>query len=294
MQWEKITLIGVGLLGGSIGLAIKKTKLAKRVFGYVRRPGSIEECEQAGAVHEATCDLARAVEGADLVILCTPLSQMFSLTEQMLPALKRDTIVTDVGSVKGSVVGQLEPLVAKRGACFVGSHPMAGAERMGVTAAQPDLFKDAICAITPTSRSLPRAVDTLKRFWKLLGARPLLMSPDEHDEFVSRSSHLVHVVAAELANYVLSPVHPKEQAMLCANGFRDTTRVASGSPEIWRDIALANQKNLSRVLGVFIEYLQEFQIALENGDAKAIQEFFEQAKQRRDRWCAQPASPSPE
>ena len=120
------------------------------------------------------------------------------------------------------------------------------------------------------------------------------MTAEEHDELAGRSSHLPHVVAAELANYVLSPAHPKEQAMLCANGFRDTTRIASGSPEMWRDIALANRRNLARVLGVFIEDMQEFKLALENADRKTIEEFFEKARQRRDAWSGQSASPSPE
>jgi len=110
------------------------------------------------------------------------------------------------------------------------------------------------------------------------------MTPEAHDDLVSRSSHLPHIVAAELANYVLSPAHPKEQALVCANGFRDVTRIASGSPEMWRDIALANRKNLGRVLGVFIEDLQEFQLALDRADVKAIEEFFSKAKQRRDQW----------
>jgi prephenate dehydrogenase len=119
----------------------------------------------------------------------------------------------------------------------------------------------------------------------------MILSPEQHDEFVSRSSHLVHVVAAELANYVLSPIHSSQQAQLCANGFRDTTRVASGSPEMWRDISLANRRHLSRVLGVFIEDLQEFQRALDAGDVRAIEEFFVQAKNRRDAWTSQNRSP---
>jgi prephenate dehydrogenase len=120
------------------------------------------------------------------------------------------------------------------------------------------------------------------------------MTPELHDDLVSRSSHLPHVVAAELANYVLSPAHPKEQALVCANGFRDTTRIASGSAEMWRDIALANRKNLGRVLGVFIEDLQEFQLSLEREDVKAIEEFFAKAKQRRDQWRAHSPTTSPE
>ena len=293
--WEKITLVGVGLLGGSLGLAIKERRLAGQVVGYVRRTASIGECERLGVVDTADTDVRRAVEKADLVLLCTPIALMAGLTTEMLPVLRRGSIVTDVGSVKASVVNELEPLVTSAGAHFIGSHPMAGAEKAGVASARSHLFDGAICAITPTARSDPAAVARLEEFWKSLGTRPLRLPPELHDDLVSRSSHLPHVVASELANYVLSPVHPKEQGMLCANGFRDTTRIASGSPEMWRDICLANRKHLGRVLGVFIEDLQEFQLALDHQDLKGIEEFFRQAKERRDAWCAQSSSsPSPE
>jgi prephenate dehydrogenase len=242
-------------------------------------------------VDHATRDIERAVEKADLVILCTPLSRMRELTEKMLPALKPGAIVTDVGSVKGSVVEELEPLVAGAGAYFVGSHPMAGGEKTGVSAARADLFANSVCIITPTPNSDKDAVSQVETFWKALGARLLKLTPAVHDDLVSRSSHLPHVVAAELANYILSPAHPDEQAAVCANGFRDTTRIASGSPEMWRDIAATNAKNLSRVLGVFIEDLQEFRLALDNGDVKTIEEFFEKAKQRRDKWVGSGNSP---
>ncbi len=293
--WEKIALVGVGLLGGSLGLAVRERRLASRVVGYVRRQASVLECEQAGAVDSATTDLLNAVEHADLIVLCTPLAQMAEVTAKMLPVLRPGCIVTDVGSVKASVVIELEPLITGAGAYFIGSHPMAGAEKMGVVAARTNLFEGAICAVTPTSKSPPKLVARIEELWKSVGGRPLRLSPELHDDLVSRSSHLPHVVAAELANYVLSPVHPKEQGMLCATGFRDTTRIASGSTEMWRDISLANRKNLARVLGVFIEDLQEFQIALENKDEKVIEEFFAKAKERRDAWCAQAmAMTSPE
>ncbi|MDB6021592.1 MAG: prephenate dehydrogenase, partial [Pedosphaera sp.] len=154
-----------------------------------------------------------------------------------------------------------------------------------------DLFVNAVCLITPTPQSSMDAVRKIEEFWIGVGSNVLKLSPAAHDDLVSRSSHLPHVVAAELANYVLSPAHPPEQATVCANGFRDTTRIASGSPEMWRDIAMANRKNLSRVLGVFIEDLQEFSLALEKGDTKAVEEFFEKAKQRRDQWCGTGNSP---
>lgn len=282
MVWQKVTLIGVGLLGGSLGMALRQRGLAKSVVGYVRRQASIEECVKAGAVDDATGSLLQAVTDADLIVFCTPLGQMKSLAQQMAPAIRKDAIVTDVGSVKVSVAKDLEPIVKKAGAHFVGSHPMAGSEKMGVQAATASLFENAICIVTAkTATAWSRRVEEL---WKSVGGRPLRMTAAQHDEFVSRSSHLPHVVAAELANYVLSPAHPPEQASVCANGFRDTTRIASGSPEMWRDISLANRDNLARVLGVFIDDLREFQHALETGDSAAIEEFFRHAKERRDAW----------
>ncbi len=294
MHWQKITLVGVGLLGGSLGLAIKKSGLARQVVGYVRRSASVAECEKAGAVDSAEMDLKRAVEGAELVVLCTPIAQMSELVQQMGSALKPGALVTDVGSVKGSLVRDLESLVAASGGHFIGSHPMAGTEKVGVSGAKVDLFVNAVCVLTPTSNSPPELIARLEEFWKNIGAVPLRLSAEIHDELVSRSSHLPHVVAATLANYVLSPIHPKEQGTLCASGFRDTTRIASGSPEMWRDICVANAKNLGRVLGVFIDDLHEFRVALEKGDVRTIEEFFVKAKERRDAWRGQGGGTSPE
>jgi prephenate dehydrogenase len=294
MHWNQISLIGVGLLGGSLGLAARQRRLADRVVGFVRRPASVSECERAGAVDKAELDLFKAVDGADLVVLCTPIAQMRDLLSRMAPALKPGTLITDVGSVKANLVEHLEPLARSLGACFIGSHPMAGTEKMGVGAAKADLFHNAACIVTPTPNSPPKLVSQLEEFWKDVGAVPIPLTAELHDVLVSRSSHLPHVVAATLVNYVLSPTHPKEQALLCANGFRDTTRIASGSPEMWRDICIANHKNISRVLGVFIEDLRDFQEALEKGEIKVIEEFFNKAKRRRDAWRSLSSSPSPE
>jgi prephenate dehydrogenase len=294
VRWNKITLVGVGLLGGSLGLTIKRRRLARRVTGFVRRAATARDCRRLKVADEATLDLAAAVAGADLVIICTPLAQMRSLVKQMLPALKPGVIVTDVGSVKASVVKELEPLVAGAGGHFVGSHPMAGAEKTGVAASRPDLFECATCVVTPTRRTNAVALRKVEDFWKAVGGRLLRLTPEIHDALVSRSSHLPHVVAATLAHGVLDPARPKSQAALCANGFRDTTRIASGSPEMWRDIALANRRNVARALDGFMVDLRKFQRALANSDEKAVTRFFETAKQRRDRWCACCASPSPE
>ena len=284
MRWKKVTLVGVGLLGGSLGLALKKRKLAERVVGFVRRAGSIRECKRVGSVDEATLDLEEAVTGADLVVLCTPIAQMRSLVERMQGALKPGAIVTDVGSVKAGIVADLEPLLAQAGVCFIGSHPMAGAEKTGVAAARADLFEKAVCVVTPTRRTNKRALQKTEKLWKSLGCRVLLLPPDRHDALVSRSSHLPHLVAATLVNQVLDPRAAKQQAALCANGFRDTTRIASGSPEMWRDIASANRKHIGESLAVFVRDLQKLQRLVAKGDADSIERFLSEAKSRRDKW----------
>jgi len=284
--FRKITIVGVGLLGGSIALAVRRRGLAAEIAGYVRSEKGVVDCEKYAATDYATTDLLAAVSGADLVILGTPLAQMAALAERMLPALKPGAMVTDVGSVKGGVVRQLEPLITKSGACFIGSHPMAGSEKTGLTAARADLFENAVCVVTPTKRSSAVAVRKLTRFWRALGGRVMFLAPARHDLLVGRSSHLPHVVAAALAALVLDPKQPKQQAALCATGFRDTTRIASGSPEMWRDIALANPKNLAKSLDNYMKDLRKFQSALKTGNATVIERFFQTAKARRDFWCA--------
>jgi prephenate dehydrogenase len=284
VHFRKVTIVGVGLLGGSLGLALRRRRLAKHVTGYVRRASSIAECGKLGAVDLATRNLLEAVAGADLIVLCTPLAQMRPLVEKMRPALNRGVIVTDVGSVKAGVVQELEKLLAKAGAHFIGSHPMAGSEKTGVSSARADLFANAVCVVTPTPRSNPAALRKVEGLWKALGSKLLRLDPEAHDALVSRSSHLPQVTAVTLANLVLSPFNSRNQAALCANGFRDATRMASGSPEMWRDIALANRKHLARALDAFIADLEKFRKSLQAADAKAITQWLSTAKQRRDAW----------
>lgn len=294
MAFRKIALVGVGLLGGSLALAIRERRLADQVQGFVRRESSLSECDAAGLPGFATRDLSAVVRDADLVILCTPLAQMKDLARKMAPALKPGAIVSDVGSVKASVIADLEGMVADTGAHFVGAHPMAGSEKTGVRAARADLFHNAVCVITPTTSSPAPAVQALEEFWRDAGTRTVRMTAALHDEFVARCSHLPHVLAAALVNLVLDPAHPREQALLCANGFRDTTRIASGSPEMWRDIVLANSKSLGAALDGLLRQLAELRVAMERGDAAAVERFFAEARERREGWGSQTISPSPE
>jgi prephenate dehydrogenase len=294
MRWRKVTLIGVGLLGGSLGLALRKRGLAGEVWGFVRREASIPECLQAGAVDRATVQLEQAVEGADLIVLCTPLFQMTELALAMGAHVQANALITDVGSVKGALVAELEPIFTAGGAAFVGSHPMAGSEKTGVSAARADLFLNAACAVTPTANSPAAKVAETEELWRSVGARVLRISPEAHDELVSRSSHLPHVLAAQLAAFVLDPELGTEQSKLCANGFRDSTRIASGSPEMWRDIVLMNRARLLEALDQFSGRLDRFRAVLEKNDAAAIEDFFRKAKTLRDEWTGRCASSSPE
>ena len=180
MHLHKVTLVGIGLLGGSLGLALQRRKLASLVTGCVRRPESVDECVQLGVVHEATCDLRRGVEEADLVVLCTPIGAMHETARSLAPLLKPGAVVTDVGSVKEPVVKDLEPLLARHDVHFVGSHPMAGAEKTGPAASKADLFQDAVCVVTPTTRSKPEAVKLVEDLWRAVGAKVLRRGLD-HD-----------------------------------------------------------------------------------------------------------------
>ena len=284
MLFRKTALIGVGLLGGSLGLALQRRNLSEEVVGYVRRDASVTDCDRCGVTTSTTKELPKAVENADLIVLCTPLAQMRVLTDGFTPHLKTGAIVTDVGSVKGVVAAELTETIRAAGASYIGSHPMAGSEQTGPKAAREDLFENAVCVLTPDRQTPSAELAKLDELWRSVGARTMSITADLHDNLAGRCSHLPHIVAAGLANYVLSPAHPPEQQELCATGFRDTTRVASGSPEMWRDISMANRRHLQRVLGVFIEDLQEFQFALERGDEATIMDFFETAKTRRDEW----------
>jgi prephenate dehydrogenase len=286
VQWKKVTLAGVGLLGGSLGLALRQRRLAAHVTGLVRRKESIKECFEKGVVDHATIYVREAVSGSDLIVLCTPPSRMEPMLNDMLPYLSRGAIVTDVGSVKKSLVSRLEKIAAKGGVRFVGSHPMAGGEKMGVAHARADLFANAVCVVTPSASSDAAAVQKIALLWKSVGSRVLKMSPAEHDKLVSRTSHLPHVLAAVLSQAILAPATISKIGPLCANGFRDTTRVASGSPEMWRDIVMANRQNLLGSLRDYDRELERFKKILKTADAKALLRFFESAKHRRDGWVA--------
>jgi len=281
VDFQKITLVGVGMLGGSIGLAAKRRGVAARVCGLVRREESIAECLAAGVVDDATLDIAEAVAGAGLVILCTPVGRMGELAAVMKPHLAADTIVTDVGSVKASVVAAVEPVLSR----FVGSHPLCGSEKAGVAHARGDLFEGAVCAVTPTEASDVATVDTISKFWTALGSRVVNLTAADHDAIVARTSHLPHVLASALVNAVLASPRVGESDFL-GSGFRDTTRLASGDAGMWRDIAMGNAAAIAAALEDLQAEIGRLKTAVSEKDAAALENFFAEGQSARDDWLA--------
>jgi len=279
VQFQKLTLIGVGLLGGSIGLAAKQRGVAHRVCGLVRREESIAECLAAGAVDEATLDITEAVTDANLVILCTPVGQMGELATTLKPHLAADAIVTDVGSVKASVLAAVEPVLPR----FVGSHPLCGSEKSGVAHARGDLLEGAVCAVTPTEASPAEVVETISKFWNALGSRVVNLTAADHDAIVARTSHLPHVLASALVNAVVASPHVGESDFL-GSGFRDTTRLASGDAGMWRDIAMGNAAAIAAALEDLQAEIGRLKTALSEKDAAALENFFAEGQSARDDW----------
>jgi prephenate dehydrogenase len=275
MNLHRLSILGVGLLGGSLGLAVKKAFSDCRVMGYGHRPDSLDRALAMGAIDESSADPVRAVEGADLVVLCTPVQTIGPLLRQVAPALKPGAIVTDVGSTKRSIVRAAREGLGKN-VRFVGSHPMAGSEKRGVEFARPDLFAGAVCILTPHPNDDPDTVGDVERFWQAVGMKTTRLSPDEHDHLLACVSHLPHALAAALVS-----MQPDDALGLAGNGFRDVTRIAAGDPGLWRDILVDNADEVRRSLRSFRAGLDELDAALEAADAAAVEAFLARAAERR-------------
>lgn len=273
---QKLTILGPGLLGGSIGLAARQRQLAGKVAVWARRPEAADQAYQLGAADEASADLRRSVAGADMVVLATPIGTMRALAEQLRPLLAPNCIVTDVGSVKYPVVAELSHVLPR----FVGSHPMAGSDQAGIEAARRDLFDNAVCILTPNADTDKAAQQTVYDFWKALGCQVRTLSPQEHDEIIARVSHLPHVVAAAVVNVVCSDgAHPLN---FVGPGFKDFSRIAGGPAEMWTEICLENRQEIGRGLEHLIEELTKLRAALQNSDAVELKAMLKRAKHYRD------------
>jgi prephenate dehydrogenase len=274
-RFERLAVLGVGLLGGSLAAAARERGLAGRVVGWGRRPAALAEARRRHLVDE-TASLEEAVRGADFVVLATPVLAMEGVLRAAAPALAPGTLVTDVGSVKAPLAETL-PGVVPPGVDYVGSHPMAGSHLRGAAHARADLFEGAACAITPTSDARPEAVARLEAFWRGVGARVVRRDPAAHDRDVAWTSHLPHALAFAFARALGDA--PGEAAELAGSGFRDFTRIAHSDAELWSEILCANRKALAGPLQRASERLSELLRVLEAGDAEALERWLAAARE---------------
>ncbi|MDP6893046.1 MAG: prephenate dehydrogenase/arogenate dehydrogenase family protein [Verrucomicrobiota bacterium] len=284
MHLEKLTIVGAGLIGGSLGLAAKERELAKQVTALVRRPQSVEQCQALGIAHDVTLEATDAIADADLIVLCTPVASMIDLVKSWLPVVKVGAVVTDVGSTKRQLVNELTPIIAEKGAHFVGSHPMAGSAQTGPSAARADLFEGSVCVVTPGQGTDSNALKLVNQFWEDLGSQSIVTSVEEHDQLVARCSQLPHLLSSVLAKIVLSPRHGELQRQLCATGFRDMSRLASGSPVMWRDIVISNREAILGVIDEFFVELEQLKGMIKADTKEDIQSWLSEAKRVRDDW----------
>ena len=278
---DRIAILGVGLLGGSIGLALRSAGFAGMRVGIARRASTLRRARQFDAVDETTTDPARGVTGAELVILCTPVGQFERVLRAIAPALRPGCIVTDVGSTKAEVVALAERILPKT-VHFIGSHPMAGSEKTGVEFSRADLYQRALCLVTPTPRSAPSAVRFVRTFWGELGARTMTIDPQRHDELLARASHLPHAVATALVHLAAAD----GAIELAGPGFGDTTRIASGDPGMWTDIFRSNRRSTLRAIDELRRELAELRRMVSRNDAEALYNWLAEGKKVRDRWIA--------
>jgi prephenate dehydrogenase len=276
MQAGIITIVGAGLIGGSLGLAVKQRGLARTVRGIGRQQSSLDRARALGVIDEGFLDPQAAVAGADFVVFCTPVDRIAEQVLTYAPHCAAGTLLTDAGSTKGTIVAAVESHLPP-GVEFVGSHPLAGSEKRGPDHADANLFEERWTVVTRTPRTAPAALEKIVAFWQAVGARVTIMTPGDHDRALAMTSHLPHLVAAALAGIL-----PDELRSLTATGFQGTTRIAAGDPGLWAAIFEHNRDALLAALKPFDERLRAFHAALENRDATAILELLGHAKKVRD------------
>jgi prephenate dehydrogenase len=276
MKFHTLTIVGVGLIGGSIGLAARRRGLAERILGVGRQQASLDQALAVGAIDEGSLDLAAAVRQTEIAVFCTPVDR---IAEQVLTAgshCQPGTLLIDAGSTKAAIVAAIEGKLPKN-VHFVGCHPLAGSEKRGPEFADPDLYQDRLAVVTPTQRTDSAALERTTAFWRALGSQVRVMSPDEHDRALAMTSHLPHLAAAALAGMLPRALHE-----LTATGFRDTTRVASGDPALWGAIFLQNRSAMVDAIGALHERLIEFKQAIAMNDRATLDGLLALAKRTRD------------
>jgi prephenate dehydrogenase len=282
MNLGVVTIIGTGLIGGSIGLALKERGLASSVIGVGHRKASINKALKLKAIDKGTTKTEEAVKQADIIILATSVNLIPDLAKKIIPLMKKSAILTDVGSTKDYIVSQVNNIIINRPGrskpSFIGAHPLAGSEQRGIASARSDLFEGSICILTPTSLNSKKSITKLSNMWKALGAKISIMTPSKHDEVVAFVSHMPHFVASSLTNVI-----NQKYWGFAASGLRDTTRIASGDPGLWLSISKQNKVRITEALRSFSEEIRCTLQDLEQGNNEKVLKTLKKAKIKRDK-----------
>lgn len=286
LHFNQAVIIGVGLIGGSLGMILRRKQLASSVVGVGRRVENLKTAVKVGAIDRYVVDSREAVKEADLVILATPVDTYERHLNEWASYLRPGAIVTDVGSVKGELVERSEREMPA-GVHFVGAHPIAGKEKTGAAAASEELFSGRRCILTPTRQTNAQALERVQALWQETGAVVLTMDPHLHDKILGAVSHLPHVAAFALMNALVDirmEVPALDLAGHSGGGLRDTTRIAASSPEMWRDIFLWNRENVVACIRTFERSVAELRQLIQTGDGAGIEKMLERAKQEREKF----------
>jgi prephenate dehydrogenase len=281
-SFGKIGIYGVGLIGGSLGLSLRRKRLARSVHGIGRNPDRLQRAVDLGAIDTFSLGAEDFPKDLEILVLGTHLSVYRKILPPLHPYLRGKTIVTDVGSTQSATAREIEEYLPD-GVPFVGAHPMAGGERGGVEEALEDLFRGAVCALCPTSRTTPEALERVQAMWAAVGARTVTMDTVTHDLFVAWTSHLPHIVSSALARCVGDFAKTDPGALdFLGTGFRDATRIAAGDPDMWRDICLTNRENLTECLARIRDEIEIYLDALGSKDTESLYRLLTDARDSRN------------
>ena len=283
-SFKKIVIFGVGLIGGSFALALRKANAVAEVVGFGRSAGNLQQALQLGILDRIGQDIAAEVSDADLILLATPVGQMAELMARIAPHLRKHTLITDGGSTKSDVVRDAYAQLGNKIAQFVPAHPIAGAEQSGAAAAGPDLYEGKKVILTLLPENSSEAVARVRHAWELCGALVSELSPKQHDEIFAAVSHLPHLLSFALVHDLAQRDNRELLLSYAASGFRDFTRIAASSPEMWRDICMANREALLKELQIYIAELNQLSTALAAGDVEKLEQTFHTAQQLRAGW----------
>ena len=282
---KKLVIFGVGLIGGSVALALKKAQFTASIIGVGRNKSSLNEALNLGVIDSAETDIAKALDGADIILIAAPVAQTSSILQSIKPHLNSKTVITDAGSTKGDVLTCAKAVLGEQFNQFVGGHPIAGAEKSGVSAAKFDLFIGKNIVLTPSAETSNDAIASVTQLWQACGANVSQMSAESHDSIFAAVSHLPHLLAFALVDDIAARPNAAQLFSFAASGFRDFTRIAGSHPEMWRDISLANKTALLNELSAYQLELNQLKQLLENEDGARLQALFERASIARNNWA---------